>query len=650
MRKLLIANRGEIACRIVRTCQQMGIATVAIYADADADALHVQVADEAVHVGASPATESYLNIENVMAVAQRTGADAIHPGYGFLAENATFAQAVLDAGLTWVGPQPEVIARMGDKREAKAFLQAIPYVPGYTGTDQSDEILISAADEIGYPIMIKATAGGGGKGMRAVESAEAMPDALAAARREASQAFGDDTLMLEKRLVNPRHIEVQIIGDSYGNVMTLGERECSIQRRHQKIIEESPAIGLDPDLRYDIHQTAQRVGEQLGYQNAGTVEFLLDSDGNFYFMEMNTRLQVEHPVTEAVYGIDLVRWQLEIADGAYLNDLVPLYMGMEDFGAQPAGHAIEVRVYAENPANNFLPVTGDVLRWQAPQNVRVDAGVQSGDSVSTHYDPMLAKVIAHASNRDSAIRQLDYALSQLQFLGMQHNVDFLRRVLTHDDHMAGTISTQFLDQHPDLMSAQTAVSRSALIATAFAKGGVRHGWRNNRNRPARHRFMHNENAIDVLLTPQRDSYLANIGDDEYTVILNSIEDNTYTLTVNGHRQAFTVVEGANDRWWVHSISGTVALDWQTPLPIPGARVAERGSLRAPMPGQVIAVSVEAGQTVEAGTVLLIIEAMKMEHRIEAPYAGTVEQIHYAVGDTVQQDDVLLAINTPDDEA
>lgn len=647
IRKLLIANRGEIACRITRTCQQMGIATVAIFSDADTDALHVQLADEAIHIGASAAQESYLNIEKVIAAAHRTGADAIHPGYGFLAENATFAQAVLDANLTWIGPQPDVIAKMGDKRAAKQFLQSIPYVPGYTDEDQSAETLLAAAAEIGYPIMIKAAAGGGGKGMRAVATPDDMPESLAAARREALQAFGDDTLMLEKQLINPRHIEVQIIGDLHGDVMTLGERECSIQRRHQKIIEESPAIGLSDDLRYDIQQTALQVAQQLSYQNAGTVEFLLDSDDKFYFMEMNTRLQVEHPVTEAVYGIDLVRWQIEIADGIPLPDLVPLYMNTADFSQQAAGHAIEVRIYAEDPANNFLPVTGDILHWQAPQGVRTDAGVQSGATISPHYDPMIAKVIAHASDRSSAIRQLDYALSQLQLMGMRNNVDFLRRVLTHPEHLAGNISTQFLSQYPDLMTQSSTVPTGVLIAAAFAKGGMHTHWRNNPNRPIRHRFSHSETVTEVLIKPTRYHATVSIDDTDYIVIANSATDNTFILTIDGHRRTFTVVEGTTDTWWVHTSDGTFALTWQTPLPLPGATATEQGSLRAPMPGQVIAVSVEEGQSVEQGTVLLIMEAMKMEHRIEAPYAGTVESIYYTVGDAVQQDDVLLALTTPD---
>lgn len=642
IRKLLIANRGEITCRIIRTCRKLGIMTVAVFSDADATALHVQMADEAVYIGANNASESYLNIEKIISAAQRTGADAIHPGYGFLAENATFAQAVLDANLIWVGPQPEVITLMGDKGTAKNTLENIPYVPGHNDENQTDDTLISVANEIGYPIMIKATAGGGGKGMRSVDTPDDMPEALAAARREAKQSFGNDTLMLEKRIIKPRHIEVQIIGDTYGNVIALGERECSIQRRHQKIVEESPAYGLDDDLRKRIHQSAVQVGEQLNYQNAGTVEFLLDSDDNFYFMEMNTRLQVEHPVTEAVFGIDLVQWQLEIAQGTSLADLLPASGEIS-----PNSHAIEVRVYAEDPNNNFLPVTGDIIHWQAPDTVRVDAGVQSGDTISPHYDPMIAKVIAHGHNRTTAIRKLDYALAQLKFMGIRNNVAFLQRVITHPEHISGNISTQFLDDYPNLMSDTQAISAPAIIAVALAQGTGQSHWRNNPNRPIRHRFIHNDTLIEVFFAANKNSYKFTIGDNNFDVILKSVDNNTYTLVVDGRQQRFTVISGNNEQWWVQSLEGTFRLDWQTPLPLPNTQKAEKGSLRAPMPGQVIRVDVEVGQSVEQGDILLIMEAMKMEHRIEAPYNGTVEKVAYGVGDTVQQDDILLAIKADD---
>lgn len=645
--KLLIANRGEIACRMMRTCQQMGIATVAVYSDADANALHVEMADEAVHIGASPATESYLNIDSIVAAALQTGAQAVHPGYGFLAENAAFAQAVVDAGLVFVGPTPESIELMGNKRRAKEFLQGIPYVPGYTGEDQSDDVFLAAADESGYPVMLKAAAGGGGKGMRLVHSPEDMPDALAAARREAAQAFGDATLMLEKALIRPRHIEVQIVGDQHGNVLALGERECSIQRRHQKIIEETPAAGLDDDLRHAIHEAAVQAAQQLGYVSAGTVEFLLGDDGQFYFMEMNTRLQVEHPVTEMVYGIDLVRWQIEIAEGAHLDDFAAVQAGNV---WQPDGHAIEVRVYAEDPANGFLPVTGDVLHWQAPPHVRTDSGIRSGDTISPYYDPMLAKIIAHGKNRQEAIRKLAYALRQLQFFGLRNNVAFLRRVLLHEDHLAGNISTQFLQDFPELMTEQEPLPRVALMAAALGQHSSKQSWRNNPNRPLRERFRHGDTEYEVHITPQQNGhFMIHLTDAPYSVLLHNHDEKHLVLSIDGHRQQVTLLHDNESFVWVHTPTATVCLEWLSPLPVPQQSASVQGSLRAPMPGQVIQVAVEEGQVVQAGDLLMILEAMKMEHRIEAPTAGTVDVLFFAEGDAVHADAILVSLHPIDYE-
>lgn len=647
IRKLLIANRGEIAYRIIRTCRRMGIATVAVYSSADAHALHVEHADEAVHLGASAASESYLNITKIITAAQRTGADAIHPGYGFLAENAAFAQAVIDAGLVWVGPLPPAIEAMGKKREAKLMLKDVPLVPGYSGEDQSDDTLIKAAAEIGYPVMVKASAGGGGKGMRRVDSADALPEELATARREATQAFGDDTLILEKLIESPRHIEIQLFGDSHGNVIALGERECSIQRRHQKIIEESPSPFVDDDLRGRMSATAISIGQQLGYTNAGTVEFLVDDAKNFYFMEMNTRLQVEHPVTEAVYGVDLVEWQIRVADG-------------EPLPAQAVtmnGHAIEVRIYAEDPTRGFLPATGKVIHWDANAAGRCDAGVRSGDTVTTFYDPMIAKIIEHADTRTAAIRKMDYTLSKLVLLGLRNNIGFLRQVLTHADFIAGATNTQFIDTHPALFDTDSdSLPPTALIAVAIAHQhnatpsthGIRQ-WRNNPNRPIKHTFIYEDTPYDILLSPITPDHLtAQINDTIYDVILPLengalLDDGSFTMIVEGHRQQATVVSNADDRW-LHLNGASYRLTWQTPLPLPGRFAAAKGSLRAPMPGQVINIRVEAGQQVAEGDILLTLEAMKMEHRIQAPYAGVVGQIYYGVGDSVQADAVLLEIN------
>ncbi len=635
--KILIANRGEIACRIARTCRDLGIQTVAVYADADADALHVTVADESVHLGGSAASESYLHIERILSAARHTQADAIHPGYGFLAENADFAQAVIDAGLTWIGPPPDAISAMGKKREAKQLLQGIPLVPGYQDEAQDDETLIEAAAEIGYPIMVKASAGGGGKGMRRVDSAEALPDALATARREAQQAFGEATLILEKFVETPRHIEIQIFGDTHGNVIAIGERECSIQRRHQKIIEETPSPVVDQALRERMSAVAVSIGQQLGYTGAGTVEFLLDPAGEFYFMEMNTRLQVEHPVTEIVYGFpDLVALQIAVAEGAELEDIAPV----------PYGHAIEARIYAEDPARDFLPATGPVVLWRTAEDdalVRVDDGIRTGDTVTINYDPMVAKIISYGDTRAEAIRKLDYALANTILLGLRHNISFLRRVLTHPDHIAGDLNTNFISDHPELFETVDAPPPVVLIALALAKEYPAESWRNNRYRPIQHTFRQGDDTITVHLAPARDgTHIVTINDTEYTARLIDRQGHDMTLVIDGHRQK-AVVAHIGDDWWIHTGGRSYHLVWQTPLPLPGLLATAAGSLRAPMPGQVIAVNVQAGESVKQGDVLMTLEAMKMEHRIEAPYDGVVEAIHFAQGDSVQADAALLEI-------
>jgi acetyl/propionyl-CoA carboxylase alpha subunit len=641
IRKLLIANRGEIACRIIRTCRAMGIATVVVYSDADAHSLAVDMADEAVHIGMSPATESYLNIKAVIEAAKRTGAEAIHPGFGFLAENAVFAYAVINAELIWVGPPPSAIEAMGKKRESKLFLENVPLVPGYNGENQSDETLIKAAKDIGYPVMVKASAGGGGKGMRAVQSAEDMPEALASARRESRQAFGDDTLILEKLLAEPRHIEVQIFGDYHGNVIAIGERECTIQRRHQKVIEETPSTALTPALRQKMLDTAEDIGRQLGYRSAGTVEFLIDADKNFYFMEMNTRLQVEHPVTEEVTGIDLVRWQILVAEGNELPEL-------EVFSD---GHAIEVRVYAEDPTNNFLPAIGKILCWHEPQQhtgIRIDVGVRTGDEVSVYYDPMLAKVIAWADNRADAIRRLDLALAHLQLLGLKNNIAYLRRVLTHPDHISGKISTAFIEQHPELLNEARVLAPVIAIASGIAKltasSQNKSFWRNNPNRAIKQAFKCGDEKIEVLLTPGvNGKYIAQIGANSYQVQVFEQTAQEISLSVDGHRQRVAYAEGADHLWWLHVGGATHVVQWLTPLPVPGSRADAAGALHAPMPGKVTAVLVEVGQRVKKGQTLLTLEAMKMEHRIQAPSDGKVAVIRYAVGQSVPLDAVLLEL-------
>lgn len=461
--KILIANRGEIAVRVIRACQEMGIATVAVYSDADAASLHVTLADEAVHIGAAPATESYLRGDKILRVAQQLGCDAIHPGYGFLSENANFADAVNAAGLTFIGPTGDAMRAMGSKTAARAAMQAagVPVVPGYQAGN-SDAGLIAAAPDIGFPVLVKASAGGGGKGMRVVQSADELPEALASARREAQHAFGDDQIYLEKYIVNPRHIEFQIFGDAHNNTIHLFERECSIQRRHQKIIEESPSPFLDDDLRRRMGDAAVAAARAVGYTNAGTIEFLVDAARNFYFLEMNTRLQVEHPITELVTGTDLVKLQLRVAAGEPLPDMHALCQ---------QGHAIECRIYAEDPANNFLPEIGKVRRAVEPvgPGVRVDAGVTTGDEISLHYDPMIAKLIVWGENRTEALRKMNWALRHYVVLGVTTNIPFLRDVVAHPAFRQGDVTTNFIPEHLSAWQPHTETPPDmALVAVAIA--------------------------------------------------------------------------------------------------------------------------------------------------------------------------------------
>jgi geranyl-CoA carboxylase alpha subunit len=670
IRKVLVANRGEIACRIMRTCRSMGIATVAVFSAVDAHARHVREADEAIHIGDNPATASYLNIPALIEAARRSGADAIHPGYGFLAENADFAAACLEAGLIFIGPTPEAIRRMGSKREAKLLMQAagVPVVPGYQGEDQSDKTLIAAAHKIGYPLMVKAAAGGGGKGMRVVTEADALPEALAAARREALSAFGDDTLILERVIAPARHVEFQIFGDQHGQIIHLGERECSIQRRHQKIIEETPSTALTPELRQRMGEAAVTVGRQIDYVNAGTVEFILDEAGNFYFLEVNTRLQVEHPVTEFVTGLDLVRWQIEVAEGR------PLPLSQDEI--RFSGHAIECRVYAEDPANNFLPATGDILLWREPtgEDVRVDAGILSGGAVSIYYDPMLAKIITAGADRNEALRRMDRALSQTTLMGLRNNIAFLRRVLLHPEHAAGRLSTSFIEQHLSSQPAEASAPAPAILAAALARELASHGsgyWRNNPNAPITMRFRTEESQEWLVsLTPGRDGNFSSFptfpappGFSTFQCILEQAGNKTAHMvsalehaapdlrfSIDGRVLRAVVVEAPHHHYWVQVDGDTCMLTWLSPLPEPEERREGQGSLRAPMPGNVRAVLAVPGQKVRRGETLMLLEAMKMEHSIRAPYDGIVTTIAHQPGAMVQADAVLLEIAPAEETA
>ncbi len=696
IRTALVANRGEIACRIIRTCRAMGIHTVAVYSDADAGARHVRAADEAVRIGASAASASYLNIVALVDAARRTGADAVHPGYGFLAERADFADTCREAGLTFIGPTSEVIARMGSKREARRMMAAagVPVAPGYDDAEQSDARLVAAAREIGFPLLVKASAGGGGKGMRVVARPEELLEALTAARREAQSAFGDATLLLERLIASPRHVEVQIFGDSHGALVHLGERECSIQRRHQKVIEETPSPALDDQLRARMAATALTVGRALGYTNAGTVEFVLDRDGRFYFLEVNTRLQVEHPITELVTGLDLVRWQILVAEGKPL----PLAQDQIRF----TGHAVEARIYAEDPMAGYLPATGRIALWRPPTQsegsdatgVRVDAGVETGDEVSVHYDPLVAKISAHGADRAEALRRLEYALGETVLFGVRSNLDVLRRVLLHPAHLAGRLDTGFLERHADELLASVAphtvssapgeLSPTGLAALIVAlrrlmatpARGFPASWRNNRSRPLVEHFAPLEsalelsagsrysagNTVEVRLTPGAGSdarqftatVIASGAETAVSVaVAERANDRTdeemgadLVLEVDGRRVRSVALETSPGRWEARvlgSAAGTITLGWVSPLPELGARARGADALAAPMPGQVIAVHVRPGQRVRAGEPLLTLEAMKMEHTLRAPHDGVVAAIHARVGEQVAAAALLVDV-------
>jgi len=618
---------------------------VAVYSDADAHSAHVAEADAAVRLGPAPAADSYLNIPAILDAARRVGADAIHPGYGFLAENAAFARACADAGLTFIGPSPEAIAAMGDKRAARALAERLgaPVLPGFDGGDQSDAAFIVAAESLGYPVMVKAAAGGGGKGMRLVHEPAELPEALAAARREATAAFGSADLLLERALPHPRHIEIQVLGDRFDRVIHLGERECSIQRRHQKIIEESPSPVMTPELRAAMGAAAITLAEAIGYTGAGTVEFLF-ADDRYYFLEMNTRLQVEHPVTELVTGIDLVEWQIRLAGGE------PLPWAQEDVAFR--GHAVEARLYAEAPANDFLPTTGPVLLWRPPagEGVRVDDGIRTGDTITADYDPLLAKIIAHGDTRVAAVRRLRRALAETTLLGLRTNQAYLSHILTQPAFLSGDTTTSFLAEHGRAPEIPADKRTLALIAAALARYRADAGdgpgyWRNNPGTPAPWRFEVGGEAIDVSLRPERwtpGRFTAALSSGERVTITSERFDGVeMALVIDGVRHEI-ILAAHDDVQWVSAEWGTMRLGVRPLLPEP-RRAAAAGSLRAPMPGRVLTVLVEVGQSVEEGQPLMKLEAMKMEHTIRAAAAGVVEAVYYAAGDQVGADEMLLRI-------
>ncbi|WP_395600755.1 acetyl/propionyl/methylcrotonyl-CoA carboxylase subunit alpha [Pseudomonas sp. B19125] len=632
--KILIANRGEIACRIQRTAQTLGYRTVAVFSDADAQALHVQMADEAVHIGPAPVNQSYLNIPAILDAARRTGADAIHPGYGFLSENAGFAQACLDAGLTFIGPSVAAIELMGSKRQSKlAMLDAgVPCIAGYQGNAQDDATLQQEANRIGYPLMIKASAGGGGRGMRLVHDGSQLLDQLRTARSEALNAFGSDELILEQALIDPRHVEIQLFGDNHNNLIYLGERDCSIQRRHQKVIEEAPCPVMTPALRQAMGEAALKAGRAVNYVGAGTVEFLLDRNGHFYFLEMNTRLQVEHPVTELITGLDLVELQLNIAAGE------PLPLQQADVTL--TGHAMEVRLYAEDPAQGFLPQTGDVLRWEPAARVRIDHGVLEGQRISPFYDAMLGKIIAHGATREEARRKLLRAVQDTVLLGVTTNQGLLMDLLGQADFIAGEFSTGFIAKHFNDIPRHAATKEQVALAAAlfYQHSANTHrqglsGWRNKAT--WRYRLAVNDEVQDLDVNVLDGNHLQ----------ANGIE--IHDLSTDG-RWATLVIDGIRRRLPYH-------LD-DTQLWLQGVKIINRtqhvasrqadastGIVKAPMDGAIVDIRVSAGESVSKGQLLLVLEAMKMEHPLTAGIDGVIKGVQVVAGDQVRNRQVLLEI-------
>ncbi len=657
--KLLIANRGEIACRVIRTARRLGIKTVAVYSAADADALHVTLADEAWCVGPAPARESYLDSGKILDAARAAGADAIHPGYGFLSENADFAQACADAGIIFVGPPASAIRAMGSKSAAKTLMgkSGVPLTPGYHGTSQDAQVLRKAAADIGYPVLIKASAGGGGKGMRVVESAAGLDAAIASAKREAAASFGDDQVLIEKYLTQPRHIEIQIFADTHGEVVSLFERDCSIQRRHQKVIEEAPAPGLDPERRQEMGEAAKAAARAIGYVGAGTVEFIVEGDA-FYFMEMNTRLQVEHPVTEMITGQDLVEWQLRVAEGQ------PLPLRQEDLGI--TGHAIEVRLYAEDPARDFLPSIGTLVHLRAPaasEHVRVDTGVRAGDRISVHYDPMLAKLIVWDQSREAAVRRLSAALAEYEVVGVQTNRDFLKALVDHPAFAAAQFDTGFIARHADdLFSAPAPAPPAALAAAALqvlqtcrrhtavvAKGSADPwspwndcgAWRMNGAGRQDLVLVEGDAHHDLHIIARAPStYRLNLADRAFDLTGQVADDGDITVVLDGVRLALRVV-AVGSMLHVFSSQGAWVLEHVDPLAAAAGVAVGLDRVIAPMPGRIAQIMVREGDTVEAGAPLLMMEAMKMEYTVAAPRTGRVAEVRYQVDDIVDEGTELV---------
>jgi 3-methylcrotonyl-CoA carboxylase alpha subunit len=660
--RLLIANRGEIACRIVRTARRMGIETIAVYSDADRNALHARSADRAIRIGAPAARESYLDVAAVLAAARDAGAEAIHPGYGFLSENEDFAEACAAAGLLFVGPPATAIRAMGSKSEARRLMAAagVPVLPGYDGSEQDEASLRAAAQGCGFPLLIKPTAGGGGKGMRIVRVATEFDEALAGARREASKAFGDERVLLERFVEQGRHIEIQVFADAHGNVVHLHERDCSLQRRHQKVVEEAPASRLPDSTRRAMGEAAVVAARTVDYRGAGTIEFLYDGSG-FYFLEMNTRLQVEHPVTELVTGVDLVEWQLRVAAGE------PLPLRQEQL--QIDGHAIEARLYAEDPARGFLPSTGRLhrLRWpSAAPGLRIDAGVAEGDEVTLHYDPMLAKLIAHGPDRATALERLRAALGGLAIEGVRTNARFLWELLGDPAVREGAPGTRWIEQSFVADAAGAAqLEQDAWLVAALLRSGVATGvstgavtgavpgesstpWASTTGlrlnaAPVRRVAMQcAERRAEATLEPWRDGWVVRFDGSAHRMRLTALSDDLVRVQVDGREREFALERAAGGESWLRAEATGFGFGEDRGAPH-RASAEHEGHLRAPMPGHVLEVRAQSGQVVEAGTVLVLLEAMKMEHSLLAPWAGTVTEVRVAAGERVEEGAELVIL-------
>ncbi|WP_313219875.1 acetyl/propionyl/methylcrotonyl-CoA carboxylase subunit alpha [Stenotrophomonas sp.] len=654
--KILIANRGEIACRVIATCQRLGIATVAVYSDADRNARHVRLADEAIAIGPAPARESYLRGDAILAAARRTGAQAIHPGYGFLSENAGFAQACAEAGIVFIGPSAAAIRAMGDKSAAKALMQqaGVPLTPGYHGDEQIPEFLRKQADSIGYPVLIKASAGGGGKGMRRVDDSATFTEALASCQREAQSAFGNAHVLVEKYVERPRHIEIQVFGDSHGNVVYLFERDCSVQRRHQKVLEEAPAPGMTPERRAAMGKAAVDAARAVNYVGAGTVEFIAGPDGDFYFMEMNTRLQVEHPVTECITGTDLVEWQLRVASGE------PLPLQQDQL--QIRGHALEARLYAEDADRGFLPSTGTLRHLRLPANtahVRVDAGVEQGDAITPFYDPMIAKLIVWDVDRDAALRRMQQALAECEVVGVTTNAAFLRRLVMTDSFTQAKLDTALIEREQAALAPNDGDSDPALLALA-AIAGVATSEAARRDARDPHSPWQAQDGWRLGAAAARALTLEHRGAQRSVTVQGAGAGEQWTVHMDGNALAgsggldgdalrvqigeqlhrATVIRDGNELYLFGS-EGVQRFTLHDPVSEADQSVADAGSLVAPMPGRIVATLVSPGTAVKRGAPLLVLEAMKMEHTLQAPADGTVQGYRVKAGDQVGDGAVLV---------